>query len=91
MVTAVPLLCFAYAARNIRLTTLGILQFLGPSLQFLCGWMIYGEALTTVVANSFALIWLAAALYALDAMRQGRARARLERAVELAAGPEQSE
>ncbi|MDB6079161.1 MAG: EamA family transporter RarD [Akkermansiaceae bacterium] len=68
--TATPLLCFGYATRTIRLTTLGILQFLGPTLQFLIGWAIYGEPLTSVRLWSFTLIWLAVAVYAADAIRR---------------------
>lgn len=71
-VTAVPLICFARAARTIRLTTLGMLQFLAPTLQFLCGWLLFGERLTLAVASSFALIWLAVGVYAFDAVRRAR-------------------
>ncbi|MCU0795977.1 MAG: EamA family transporter RarD [Akkermansiaceae bacterium] len=62
--TTLPLLCFGHAARNIRLSTLGIMQFLGPTLQFLIGWKLYGEPMTTIRLLSFALIWLAIGLYA---------------------------
>lgn len=68
--TAVPLLCFGYAARTIRLTTLGILQFLGPTIQFFIGWKMYGEPMTTTRLLSFALIWLAVGIYAIDARRR---------------------
>jgi chloramphenicol-sensitive protein RarD len=68
--TATPLLCFGYATRAIRLTTLGILQFLGPTLQFLIGWAVYGETLTPARLWSFALIWTAVAVYAVDALRR---------------------
>jgi chloramphenicol-sensitive protein RarD len=64
--TTLPLVCFGHAARNISLTTLGILQFLGPTLQFLIGWGLYSEPLTALRLASFALIWLAVTLYALD-------------------------
>ena len=43
-----PLLFFGYATRTIRLTTLGILQFLGPTLQFLIGWKLYGEPMSVL-------------------------------------------
>jgi len=68
--TATPLLCFGYATRTIRLTTLGILQFLGPTLQFLIGWAIYHEPLDSTRLWSFALIWSAVAIYATDALRK---------------------
>ncbi|MFT4177359.1 MAG: EamA family transporter RarD [Luteolibacter sp.] len=70
LVTALPLFCFGYAAKTIRLTTLGILQFIGPTLQFLIGWQLYGEAMTPGRLASFALIWLAIGLYATDALRK---------------------
>jgi len=63
LATTLPLLCFGHAARNIRLSTLGILQFLGPTLQFIIGWKVYGEPMTSSRLLSFALIWLAVALY----------------------------
>ncbi|MEO8616597.1 MAG: EamA family transporter RarD [Luteolibacter sp.] len=69
LATALPLLFFGYAARTIRLTTLGILQFLGPTLQFFIGWKLYGEPMTTMRLLSFALIWLAIGIYAADALR----------------------
>ena len=67
--TAIPLLCFGHAARSIRLTTLGILQFLGPTIQFFIGWKLYGEPMTGTRLLSFALIWLAVGIYAMDAVR----------------------
>ena len=70
LVTAIPLLLFGFASRNIRLSTLGMLQFIGPTLQFLIGWKIYGEPMTSVRLMSFGLIWLAIALYAADAIRR---------------------
>jgi len=70
LATALPLLFFGYAARTIQLTTLGILQFLGPTLQFIIGWKLYGEPMTAARLASFALIWLAIAVYAIDATRR---------------------
>jgi chloramphenicol-sensitive protein RarD len=65
--TTLPLIFFGHAARTIRLTTLGIIQFLGPTLQFLIGWRIYDEPMTGPRLFSFALIWLAVGIYAADA------------------------
>ena len=70
LVTAVPLLLFAFASRNIRLCTLGMLQFIGTTMQFFIGWKIYGEPMTTVRLLSFGLIWLAIALYGWDSLRR---------------------
>jgi chloramphenicol-sensitive protein RarD len=68
--TALPLLFFGYATRTIRLTTLGILQFIGPTIQFFIGWKHYGEQMTSARLASFALIWLAIGIYATDARRK---------------------
>ncbi len=68
--TATPLLCFGHATRTLSLTTLGILQFLGPTLQFLIGWGLYGEEMNLLRLVSFALIWTAVAIYAADALRR---------------------
>jgi chloramphenicol-sensitive protein RarD len=69
LATTLPLVFFGHAARNISLTTLGILQFLGPTLQFFIGWKLYGESMTGPRLLSFALIWLAVGIYAADALR----------------------
>jgi len=72
LATATPLLCFNHATRTIPLTTLGILQFIGPTLQFLIGWGLYGEAMNPLRFASFALIWLAVALHAADSIATAR-------------------
>jgi len=74
VVTSLPLLCFGHAARTLRLSTIGILQFLGPSLQFLIGWQFYQEPMTPVRLLSFAVIWLAIAIYVVNALRTARQR-----------------
>jgi chloramphenicol-sensitive protein RarD len=74
LATTLPLVFFGYAARTIRLTTLGILQFLGPTLQFFIGWKLYGEPMTGPRLLAFALIWLAVAIYAADAGWGGKSR-----------------
>ena len=63
-VTAAPLLMFAAAARRLRYATLGLLQYIGPTLQFLEAVLIFGEPLRPAQLLSFALIWTACALYA---------------------------
>ena len=67
LATTLPLVFFGHAVRTIRLTTLGILQFLGPTLQFFIGWKLYGESMTGPRLLSFVLIWLAVGIYAADA------------------------
>jgi chloramphenicol-sensitive protein RarD len=68
-----PLLLFGPATRNISLTTLGILQFLSPTLQWLVGWRIYHESMTPERTISFALIWLAIALYGFSSWKKSTA------------------
>ena len=72
LVTALPLLLFAAAARRLRLTTLGLLQYLVPTCQFLLGWLVYHEPFTADRAVAFAFIWTGLALYAADLLRRGR-------------------
>lgn len=73
VITATPLLWFAKAARRVTLTTLGFLQYVGPTGHFLMG-MIYGEAFTPNHAVMFACIWTALAIYTTDSLRAARAR-----------------
>lgn len=70
-VTALPLLCFALAARRLRLTTIGFMQFLAPTLQFIMG-ILYGEQLTTAHLVCFACIWTAVLFFSFDAFRAGK-------------------
>ena len=72
--TAIPLLLFAAGARRIPLTTLGILQYISPSLQMLLGVWWYGEAFDPARAVGFYLIWLAVLVYSLDSLWNGRRR-----------------
>ncbi|MFO1446899.1 MAG: EamA family transporter RarD [Opitutaceae bacterium] len=67
VVTAIPLLLFAYGARRLRLTTLGLLQYTAPTCQFLLGWLVYREPFTRDRAWAFVLIWSGLACYTLDA------------------------
>jgi chloramphenicol-sensitive protein RarD len=66
IVTAVPLVLFAFAARRIRLSTLGLLQYVAPSVQFAIGVGVYHETLSRDRAMSFAFIWIGLALYTAD-------------------------
>lgn len=65
-ITAIPLVWFAYAALRIRLTTLGLLQYISPSLQFLLGWLVYHEPFDSGRFAAFALIWCGLAIYTAD-------------------------
>lgn len=70
-VTAIPLMAFAFGARRVSFTTLGLLQFLAPTLQFSTG-LAFGESFTPLRAASFVLIWLGLAFFAWDTLRRPR-------------------
>ena len=70
--TAIPLLLFAVAARSLPLSTLGFVQFLSPTLSFILGLTVFGEALDTTRLACFALIWAALALYSWDMVKRAR-------------------
>lgn len=74
--TAAPLLFFNLAARRVRLSTLGLVQYLAPSLQFLLAVTLFGEPFTPVHAVVFGLIWTGCALFSWDSHRRHR-RARM--------------
>ncbi len=69
--TVLPLLAFAYAARRLKLSTLGFLQFIGPTMQFFIG-LLYGEKLSTAHLICFGFIWAAVALFVFDAFKRRR-------------------
>lgn len=69
--TVVPLLLFALAARRLQLTTVGIMQFIAPTLQFLVG-VYYGETLSPAHLICFGFIWTAISLFVWDAWRESR-------------------
>jgi chloramphenicol-sensitive protein RarD len=72
VVTAVPLLLFAHGARRVRLTTVGILQYLAPTGTFLLGVLLYREPFDRTRLVTFVLIWAAVAIYAADALARAR-------------------
>ncbi|MDI1250852.1 MAG: EamA family transporter RarD [Lacunisphaera sp.] len=66
VITALPLLMFAYGAQRIRLTTLGLLQYLSPSAQFLIGLLVYHETFDADRMLAYGVIWGGLALYSAD-------------------------
>ena len=74
--TAMPLILFSFAARNVALSTVGVLQYLNPTLQFFCAVVVFGEPFTEWHALAFGLIWLALAVFSTSAIRQDRASRR---------------
>lgn len=72
IVTAFPLLLFGMGARRIHLTTLGLLQYIAPTCQFLLGVLVYDEPFTQARLVGFGLIWVALFLYTVEGMRERR-------------------
>jgi chloramphenicol-sensitive protein RarD len=72
VVTVLPLLWFAQAARRMRLSTVGMFQYLGPTLQLLLGVFLYKEPFTTAHGITFACIWVALAIYSGSALADRR-------------------
>jgi len=71
-VTAVPLVLFAYAAHRIPLTLVGLLMYLTPVGQFLCGVLVFHEAVPIARLAGFALVWAALVILTVDAVRHYR-------------------
>ncbi|HEX2763359.1 MAG TPA: EamA family transporter RarD [Allosphingosinicella sp.] len=74
--TAIPLLLFTAASKHLPYSTLGFLQYVAPSLQFLLAVFAFGEPLTTAHLLCFAAIWTALTIFVLESIRAGRAAAR---------------
>lgn len=66
--TAAPLLLFAYAIQRLRLTTIGMLQYIAPSIAFVLAITVFGEHLNLTRIISFGLIWLSLAIFSLGSM-----------------------
>ncbi|MFE3775260.1 EamA family transporter RarD [Streptomyces sp. NPDC059122] len=70
--TAVPLICFGASAMRLPLTTIGMLQYLAPTFQFLLGLTVFGEEMPPERWAGFALVWAALAMLTWDALRTAR-------------------
>ena len=68
VVTTIPLLCFTGAATRLRLSTLGFFQYIGPTLMFLLAVTFYGEKPGADKMVTFAFIWVALAIFVMDAI-----------------------
>ena len=71
--TAMPLILFSYAAKRAQLSTIGLVQYLNPTLQFACAVFVLGELVTQWHILSFAIIWTALAIYTYSMWRQDKA------------------
>jgi chloramphenicol-sensitive protein RarD len=77
VITAIPLLLFGAAASRVSLTTLGVLQYLAPTIQFLLGVLVFDEPLPPVRLLGFLLVWAGLALFTADLLRHHRRQLRL--------------
>ena len=71
--TALPLIGFAFAVRRVPLSTIGLMQYLAPTMQFLIGVLLFREPFDVDRAIGFALIWSALALFMADSLHRARA------------------
>lgn len=78
LLTGLPLVMMGYALRNLRLSTVGLVQYLNPTLQFATAFVLFSEPFTRWHGIAFALIWTGLAIYSWDSVRQDR-RARKSR------------
>ncbi|MDX1799784.1 MAG: EamA family transporter RarD [Marinobacter sp.] len=76
VITALPLLAFAGAARRLRLATVGFLMYINPTLQFLIALFVFHEPLSPIQLASFMIIWVALALYSASAWQESKRAAR---------------
>lgn len=81
--TAIPLLLFAAAARRIPLSTIGLLQFMTPVMQLLCGVLVLGEMMSAGRWVGFGLVWIALVVLTADSLAQARRTRRARRATPL--------
>jgi chloramphenicol-sensitive protein RarD len=68
VVTALPMLLFNFAVRRINLSTIGLLQYMAPTMQFLIGVLVFQEPFTTARVVGFSLIWTALAIYTIESL-----------------------
>jgi chloramphenicol-sensitive protein RarD len=77
VVTAIPLICFGAAATRVSLTTIGLLQYLAPTLQFALGVLLFREPMPTMRWVGFGLVWIALVLFTAEAVTHRRRQLRL--------------
>ncbi|MGY3436524.1 MULTISPECIES: EamA family transporter RarD [unclassified Marinovum] len=76
-ITALPLILFSSAARKVSMATVGLVQYLNPTVQFFVAAVIFAEPITRWHGIAFAVIWLALAIYTTSSLRQDKAARRL--------------
>ena len=75
-VTTFPLICFNMATKKLPLSTIGLMQYLVPSMSFIIGVFLFEEPFTTAQLVCFSLIWVALAIFTSDSLRSHRKRSR---------------
>lgn len=76
VITCLPLVLFAYAARRLPLQTLGFIQYLSPTLKFVCGWAIFHEPMPASRWQGFIYIWIGLVWYTIEQVLHNRNQAR---------------
>ncbi|MER7500798.1 EamA family transporter RarD [Nonomuraea pusilla] len=79
VITAIPLLCFTASAIRVPLSTIGLLQYIAPILQFLVGVLIAKEVMPSSRWIGFSIVWLALAIFTYDSIRAVRETARIRK------------
>lgn len=77
IVTAIPLICFGAAATRVSMTTLGLLQYLAPTIQFVLGVTVFSEPMPPVRLAGYILVWVALAIFTFEAISHRRLQLRL--------------
>jgi chloramphenicol-sensitive protein RarD len=85
VITVIPLLCFGGAATRIPLSTLGLMQYLTPTVQFLLGILVFHEPMPAMRWVGFSLIWLALVLFTAETLRHRHTQLRVHPAEQVAA------
>jgi chloramphenicol-sensitive protein RarD len=77
IITAIPLICFGAAATRVSMTTLGLLQYLAPTIQFALGVVVFGEPMPALRWVGFGLVWLALVIFTVESVNHRRRQLRL--------------
>jgi chloramphenicol-sensitive protein RarD len=77
IITAVPLICFGAAATRVSMTTIGLLQYLAPTIQFALGVFLFHEPMPTMRWLGFGLVWVALVIFTVESVNHRRRQLRL--------------
>lgn len=85
VITAVPLLFFGASARRLPMTTIGLLQYFAPILQFIVALAVFNETMTTARWIGFCVVWLALLVLTVDMLRTAKKNSSLKKKARIAA------